>query len=147
MNSKKSFKKTKFFNPSQTKWVVVDAKDKVLGRLATRIARTLQGKDKPIYTPNSICGDRVVVINARHIRLTANKYNTKSYDKYTGYPSGRRDLSLPELMKKNPTKVLQMAVKGMLPKNNLGRRMIKSLKIYPEGEHRQQAQAPQSVNM
>jgi len=140
-------KKTKFFSPKEPKWVVVDAKDKVLGRLATRIARVLMGKDKPIYTPNAICGDKVVVINARHIRLTSNKFETKNYDRYSGYPSGRKDLPLKELMKKNPTRVMYLAVKGMLPKNNLGREMIKSLKIYAEAEHNQQAQQPKPVSI
>ncbi|MCF7907988.1 MAG: 50S ribosomal protein L13 [Candidatus Omnitrophica bacterium] len=140
-------KKTKFFNPKERRWVVIDAKDKVLGRLATRIAIVLQGKNKATYTPNSICGDRVVVINARHARLTANKAETKSYDRYSGYPSGRKDLTLKELMKKNPTRVMYLAVKGMVPKNNRGREMMKSLKIYAEAEHNQQAQKPESINI
>lgn len=140
-------KKTKFYSPKERKWVVIDAKDKILGRLATRIAIVLQGKNKPIYTPNTICGDRVVVINARHIKLTANKFETKNYDRYTGYPSGRRELSLKELMKKNPIRVMYLAVKGMIPKNNRGREMMKSLKIYAESEHNQQAQQPESLDI
>ena len=139
-------KKTKFFSPKEPKWVVVDAKDKILGRLATRIARVIMGKDKPIYTPNTICGDRVVVINARHIRLSSNKFETKNYDRYSGYPSGRKDLPLKELMKKNPTRVIYLAVKGMLPKSTLGREMIRSLKIYAEAEHNHQAQQPKPVS-
>ena len=140
-------KKTKFFNPKERKWVVVDAKDKVLGRLATRIAIVLQGKNKPTYTPNAICGDRVVVINARHVKLTANKSETKNYDRYSGYPSGRTNLNLKELMKKNPTRVMYLAVKGMIPKRNRGRVMMKSLKIYAESQHNQQAQQPESVSI
>ncbi len=140
-------KKTKFFPSQQKNWVMVDAKDQVLGRLATRIARVLTGKHKPIFTPNAICGDKVVVINARYIKLTANKYNTKVYDRYSGYPGGLKNMSLKELMQKNPTKVLYIAVKGMLPKNNLGREMIKSLKVYPESQHEQQAQKPQLINL
>ena len=126
---------------------MVDAKDQVLGRLATRIALVLQGKHKPIFTPNAICGDKVVVINARYVKLTADKYNTKVYDRYSGYPSGLKNMSLKDLMKKNPTKVLYTAVKGMLPKNNLGREMIKSLKVYPENQHMQQAQKPELINL
>lgn len=140
-------KKTRFFPSQQEKWVMVDAKDQVLGRLATRIALVLQGKHKPIFTPNAICGDKVVVINARYVKLTADKYNTKVYDRYSGYPSGLKNMSLKDLMKKNPTKVLYTAVKGMLPKNNLGREMIKSLKVYPENQHMQQAQKPELINL
>jgi len=140
-------KKTKFFSSCPEKWVVVDAKDKILGRLATRIARVLQGKHKPIYTPNAICGDKVIVINARHVKLTADKYNTKIYDRYSGYPGGLKNISLRDLMKKNPTKVVYTAVKGMLPKNNLGREMAKSLKVYAEDQHDQQAQKPQIVDL
>lgn len=142
-----STKKTKFFKSKEQKWVVVDAKDKTLGRLATRIARVLMGKDKAIYTPNAICGDRVVVINARHVRLTANKPNTKIYDKYSGYPGGLKKIPLKELMKKNSTQALYLAVKGMLPKNNLGRAMIKSLRVYSEAEHSHQAQQPKPANI
>ena len=140
-------KKTKFFNKEERNWVIVDAKDKILGRISTRIARVLQGKTKATYTPNFLCGDRVIVVNANHIKLTANKSMTKTYDKYTGYPSGRKEMSLKTLAEKNPTKAIHMAVKGMLPKNNLGNQMIKSLKIYPEAEHTHQAQNPKTINL
>jgi len=140
-------RKTKFFNKEERNWVIVDAKDKVLGRLASRIARILQGKTKPTYTPNFLCGDRVIVINANHIRLTANKAATKGYDKYTGYPGGRKEMSLKILTEKNPVKALHMSVKGMLPKNNLGANMIKSLKIYPEDKHVHQAQNPKKAEV
>ena len=140
-------KKTKFFNKEERNWVIVDAKDKVLGRISSRIARVLQGKTKPTYTPNFLCGDRVIVINASHIRLTANKSATKIYDKYTGYPGGRKEMSLKVMTEKNPTKALFMSVKGMLPKNNLGTKMIKSLKIYPEDKHTHQAQNPKKVDI
>ncbi len=140
-------RKTKFFNKEERNWVVIDAKDRILGRLASRIAKVLQGKTKPTYTPNFLCGDRVIVINANHIRLTANKSVTKGYDKYTGYPGGRKEMSLKTLMEKNPTKALYMSVKGMLPKNNLGANMIRSLKIYPEDKHVHQAQNPKKVDV
>jgi len=138
-------KKTKFFNQEKRGWVLIDAKDKVLGRLSTRITRILQGKTKPTYSPNFLCGDRIIVINAKYVKFTANKPETKIYDKYTGYPSGRREKSLKLIMEKNPCRVLYSSVKGMLPKSNLGNRMLKSLKIYPEAVHGQQAQQPKEI--
>lgn len=140
-------KKTKFFNQEKRNWVLVDAKDKVLGRLSTRIAKILQGKNKPVYTPNLLTGDKVIVVNAKYIRFTANKLDTKIYDKYTGYPSGRKEMTLKILMEKNPTKALYASVRGMLPKSNLGRMMLKSLKIYPEAAHAQTAQKPEKVDI
>jgi len=140
-------KNTKFFNQEGRKWLLVDAKDKVLGRLATRIAKILQGKNKATYTPNSLCGDRIVVINSKHIKVTADKYNSKIYDKYTGYPSGRKEMSLKILMEKNPNRVLHIAVKGMLPKSHLGHMMLKSLKIYSGVEHNHEAQKPEAINI
>ena len=140
-------KKTKFFNKEERKWILIDAKDRILGRLSTRIAKILQGKNKATYSPNFLCGDRVVVINAMHIKVTANKFEDKVYDKYSGYPSGRKEMTLKVLMKKNPTKALQMSVKRMLPKNYLGRMMLKSLKIYAEAEHNQKAQKPEAVKV
>jgi large subunit ribosomal protein L13 len=138
-------KKTRVFHEQEHKWVLIDARDKILGRLTTHIAKILQGKHKPTYTPNAFSGDRVVVINARHIRLSADKFARKTYQKYSGYPSGRRIMKLKDMMEKNPSRALYLAVKGMLPNNNLGYRMLKSLKIYPEGQHRQQAQKPQAL--
>ncbi len=140
-------KKTKFFNKEERKWVLIDAKDKVLGRMSTRIARILQGKTKPTYTPNFLCGDRVIVTNAKFIKFSANKRENKIYDKFTGYPSGRKEMSLKVLMDKNPTRALYLAVRGMLPKSNLGAQMLKSLKIYPESTHKQTAQKPQTVGI
>ncbi len=140
-------KKTKFFNKEERKWVLVDAKDKVLGRLSTRIARILQGKTKPTYTPNFLCGDRVIVINAKLIKFSANKLESKIYDKFTGFHNGRKEMSLKVLMDKNPSRALYLAVRGMLPKSNLGAQMLKSLKIYPEGMHKQKAQKPQTIGI
>jgi large subunit ribosomal protein L13 len=138
-------RKTKFFNKEARKWVVVDAKDEVLGRLSARLARILQGKTKPTYSPNFLCGDRVIVINAKLVKASADKHKDKIYDKFTGFHSGRKEMSLKVLMSKNPSRVLYLAVKGMLPKNNLGARMLKSLKIYPEAEHKHKAQKPQEL--
>ena len=140
-------KKTKSFNEVDRKWVLIDAKDKVLGRISTRIAIILQGKNKATYTPNFLCGDNVVVINAKYLRVTGKKLNDKIYDKYTGYPNGRVEMNFKELMVKNPIKALQLSVKGMLPKSSLGKQMIRSLKIYPEAEHLQQAQTPKKIEV
>jgi len=137
-----SMKTTKFFNNEAREWVLIDAKDKVLGRLSTRIAKILQGKDKPTYTPNALVGDKVIVINADRVRLTGRKVNQKIYDKYTGYPGGRREITYKELREKNPTKVLYESVSGMLPKNWLGKQMKKSLKIYAGEQHDHIAQNP-----
>ncbi len=140
-------KQTRFFNVAERNWLVIDAKDKILGRLAVQVAKILMGKTKPIYTPNALCGDKVVVINAQHLRLTGNKELDKTYDRYSGYPSGRKEMAFKVMKGKNPTKVLYLAVKGMLPKSNLGARMLKSLRIYPEASHRQQAQQPQALSV
>lgn len=140
-------RKTKFFNKEERKWLLVDAKDRVLGRLSTRIAKILQGKTKPTYSPNFLCGDRVIVINTKLIKFSGNKRESKIYDKFSGFPSGRKEMTLKVLIEKNPSRALYLAVKGMLPKNNLGARMLKSLKTYPEGIHKQQAQKPQTIGV
>ncbi len=140
-------RKTKFYNKEERNWLLIDAKDRVLGRLSTQIAKILQGKNKPTYTPNFLCGDRVVVVNAGKIKVTTNKLESKIYDKYSGYPSGRKEITMKTLMDKNPVKALQLSVKGMLPKNHLGREMLKSLKIYAGPEHSQQAQKPRLIEV
>ena len=130
------------------KWYLIDAKNKVLGRLASRIALILRGKHKPDFTPYFLCGDGVIVINAKYIRVTGKKLNNKIYQKYTGYPSGRKTIPLKELLEKNPTKAVYYAIKGMLPKNKLGRNILSRLvKIYPEAEHKHTAQKPIEVNL
>lgn len=128
-------------------WLLIDAKEKTLGRLATRIAKILQGKHKPTYTPFILSGDYVVVINAKYLRLTGKKMQDKLYEKYSGYPGGRKEITLKELLKKNPSKVLYLAVKGMLPKNRLAKQMLNSLKIYPEDKHSHQAQSPRLIEV
>lgn len=139
--------KTKFFNKEERKWLLIDAKDKVLGRLSTRIAKVLQGKTKATYSPNFLCGDRVVVVNAKYLKFTANKGDSKIYDKFTGFHNGRKVMPLKVLSQKNPSRILYLAVKGMLPKSNLGAQMLRSLKIYPQGEHGQKAQKPQTISI
>ena len=127
--------------------LLIDAKNKVLDRLATRIAKILQGKNKAQYTPNFLCGDRVVVINAKHVKVTGNKMKEKIYDKYTGYPSGRKEMTMENLMKKNPSKVLYLAVKGMMPRNVLSKQMLRGLKVYPNSEHPHVSQSPKAVEV
>lgn len=139
--------KTKFYRKDDKKWVLIDAQGRILGRLATRIAKILQGKHKACFTPNSICGDKVVVINAEQIRVTGKKVKEKIYDKYSGYPGGRKEINLKQLTEKNPTKALRYAVSGMLPKNKLRKEMLRSLKIYPAAEHKQAAQKPEEIDV
>lgn len=142
-----SMKKTIFFNNVDRKWVVIDAKGQVLGRLASRIAKILQGKTKATYTPNLLCGDRVIVINAKHIRITGKKIENRAYDRYSGYPGGIKEITLGKLLEKNPSRVIYLAVLGMLPKTMLGKRMIRGLRIYAEEAHKQQPQKPEKVEI
>jgi large subunit ribosomal protein L13 len=121
-------------------WKVIDAKGQVLGRLATKIADKLRGKDKAIYTPHADAGDYVVVINAKDIVLTGNKLKGKIYDHYTGWMGGYKTITAQELMKKDPTRIIKLAVKRMLPKNKLADKMLSKLKIYPTAAHPHQAQ-------
>jgi large subunit ribosomal protein L13 len=124
-------------------WYLVDASDQTLGRLATEIATILKGKHKPIYTPHLDCGDYVVVVNAEKVRVTGQKMDQKKYYRHSQYPGGLRSITLRDQLARYPERVIQAAVRGMLPKNRLGRRMIKKLKVYAGGEHPHQAQQPQ----
>jgi large subunit ribosomal protein L13 len=130
-------------NEIDRKWYVIDAEDKVLGRLATEVATILRGKHKPIYTPHVDTGDFVIIINADKIKLTGKKLEQKQYRYHTGYPGGLKSVSYKRMMDKNPEKAVQLAVKGMLPKNSLGRQMIKKLKVYSGPEHNHEAQQPE----
>ena len=125
------------------KWLLIDAEGKTLGRLATEVARLLRGKHKPTYTPFIDTGDYVVVINASKMVLTGKKLDQKFYRYHTGYPGGLKETSYKNLMAKNPEKALELAVKGMLPKNSLGRQMFKKLHVYAGAEHEQTAQKPE----
>jgi len=129
------------------KWYLVDAKDKILGRLATKIARILSGKDKPIYTPHIDTGDFVIVVNARKVRVTGRKEEGKIYYHHSGYPGGLKKETLAELREKKPEEIIRRAVKGMLPKNRLGRKMLKRLKVYPDENHPHQAQNPEPISL
>jgi large subunit ribosomal protein L13 len=122
------------------KWYLVDAKDRVLGRLATQIAMRLRGKHKPIFTPHADTGDFIVVINANKLTLTGRKWDKKIYYRHTGYTGGLKEISAKKLLEKKPEDILRFAVRGMLPKNSLGRRQLKKLKIYSGSEHPHQAQ-------
>ncbi len=122
------------------KWHLIDAQGEVLGRLATKIADTLRGKDKAIFTPHTDCGDYVVVINAEKIKLTGDKWEGKEYVRYSGWMGGKKVTTAREMLKKHPEKIIQKAVKGMLPKNKLSEEIIKKLKIYTGSEHPHQGQ-------
>lgn len=126
-------------------WYVVDATDKTLGRLATEVARRLRGKHKPIYTPHVDTGDYIVVINAEKIKVTGRKTTDKVYYHHTGYPGGIKGITFEKLIIKKPQQVIELAVKGMLPRNSLGRTMMRKLKIYAGSEHPHTAQQPKEL--
>ena len=128
-------------------WLLVDAEDKTLGRLATEIARRLRGKHKPIYTPHVDTGDYIVVINAEKIRVTGNKMQDKMYHHHTGYVGNLKSISLEKQLEKAPERVLDSAVRGMLPRSPLGRAMMKKLRIFAGPEHTHQAQQPQTLDI
>ena len=124
----------------QRKWYIIDAERKILGRLATKVAVILRGKNKPEYTPHVDTGDHIIVINAEKIQVTGNKLTDKKYQTYSGYPGGQKEYSLETLLKKKPEEVIMKAVKGMLPHNTLGRKMLTKLKVYKGSEHPHAAQ-------
>ncbi len=128
-------------------WFVVDAEGQVLGRIATKIARILRGKHKPIFTPFLDCGDHVVVVNAEKIVLTGEKWNDKWYRKHSGYPGGLKEIRARRLLREHPTRLLERAVRGMLPKTSLGRQMGSKLRIYAGPEHPHEAQQPQPLSL
>jgi len=128
-------------------WYVVDAEGQTLGRLATQIATILRGKHKPIFSPSLDAGDYVVVINAEKIHVTGNRMDQKSYYRHSGYPGGITEITLRDQLDKYPTRVVTAAVKGMLPKNALGRKVLKKLKVYAGSEHPHQAQQPEVLEL
>ena len=127
----------------ERKWLVIDAEDMVLGRLATEVAKLLRGKHKPTYTPFLDTGDNVIVINASKVVLTGKKLDDKIYRHHSGFPGGMKEIDYRTLMAKNPEKAVELAVKGMLPKNSLGRQMFRKLHVYAGPEHEQAAQKPE----
>ncbi|MEN8143938.1 MAG: 50S ribosomal protein L13 [Gemmatimonadota bacterium] len=131
----------------ERKWYVVDARDQVLGRMATRIATVLRGKHKPTYSPHLDVGDYVVVINASGVRLTGKKETQKEYFRHSGYMGGERFIPFKKLLATRPERVIERAVKGMLPKNKLGREMASKLRVYPNSEHPHGPQSPQKLEI
>ncbi|KJD31801.1 50S ribosomal protein L13 [Tamlana nanhaiensis] len=128
-------------------WVLVDAEGQPLGRLASKVAKLLRGKHKPNFTPHVDCGDNVIIINADKITLSGNKWNDKTYIRHTGYPGGQRSLTATELYGKNPTRVVEKSVKGMLPKNKLGADLFRNLTVVVGTEHKHDAQKPKTINL
>jgi len=141
----KSFVATK--EQLEHKWYLVDADGAVLGRMASKIAPILMGKNKPTYTPHVDSGDYVVVINAEKIKVTGKKAQQKQYDYYTHYPGGHKYLSFADMMAKKPEKVVELAVRRMLPKNKLARKMLKKLKVYRGADHEHHAQGPEKIEV
>ena len=131
----------------ERKWFLVDAREKTLGRMASKIAYILRGKHKPFFTPSVDTGDFVIVINADQVHLTGKKWKQKVYYHHTGYPGGIKSITAEKLRDKRPEDLIRKAVKGMLPKNPLGRKMFKKLKVYAGKEHPHQAQKPESLNL
>ena len=128
-------------------WVVVDAEGQTLGRLASKVALLLRGKRKPNYTPHVDCGDNVIILNADKVVLTGNKMSDKTYVWHTGYPGGQRTTNPEQMMAKFPERVVEKAVKGMLPKNRLGAQLFRNLHVYAGGEHKHEAQQPTAINI
>ena len=128
-------------------WYVVDATGLTLGRLASKISTILRGKHKPIFSPHMDCGDFVIVVNAEKVRVTGSKLDQKMYYRHSGYPGGLKTISLRDQLNQHPDRVIRLAVRGMLPKNRLGRQMIKKLKVYREPTHPHQAQQPKPLSM
>jgi len=131
----------------EQKWLLVDADGAILGRMAARLATVLMGKNKPTYTPHVDMGDYIVVVNADKIRLTGNKAEQKVYNWYTGYPGGHKYVTFARMMERKPERVIEMAVRKMLPKTQMGRRALKRLKVFRGPEHEHQAQQPQKVQL
>jgi len=141
--------KTEFANAAtiQKKWHLVDAENQVVGRLASKVAYILRGKNKASFSPNVDCGDNVIIINADKVRFTGNKTEDKEYIRYTGYPGGQRFATPKELLKRNPTEILRLAIHGMLPKNRLGRVQNTNVFIYEGTEHKHEAQQPVKLDI
>lgn len=131
----------------QKEWVVIDATDLALGRLAARLARIIRGKHKPGFTPHVDCGDNVIVVNAEKIYLSGNKMTEREHVRYTGYPGGQRTITPEKVLQKKPTELVRRAVKGMLPKNRLGAQLLRNLFVYAGPEHPHQAQNPKTIKL
>ncbi len=132
---------------AQKEWVIVDAKDQILGRLCTKVAKLLRGKYKPSFTPHVDCGDNVIVINADKVRLTGKKWTDRIYLRHTGYPGGQREFTPEDLMQKGPEFLVKKVVKGMLPKNRLGAKILGNLYVFAGEEHDKAAQQPKQIDI
>jgi large subunit ribosomal protein L13 len=141
--------KTKSANAATVdkQWVLVDAEGQILGRLASKVATILRGKNKPSFTPHVDCGDNVVIINASKVALTGSKATDKKYLRHTGYPGGQRETTTKELFESHPERIIENAVKGMLPKNKLGAELFRNLRVYAGDSHDQEAQKPVQINL
>lgn len=128
-------------------WIVVDASDMVLGRLGTRVAKLLRGKYKPNYTPHLDCGDNVIIINAEKVKLTGKKWSDRVFFSHSGYPGGQKETTPEQMFAKDPTKLVQHTIKGMLPKNKLGSQLFKNLFVYVGSEHKHEAQKPKVIDI
>ena len=129
------------------KWYVVDAEGQTVGRLASKVAKIIRGKHKTNYTPHADCGDNVIIVNAEKVSFSGTKLVDKEYIRYTGYPGGQRSMSAEVMLAKHPERLIEKAVKGMLPKNKLGRQLFTNLKVYRGAEHKQEAQKPEVLNL
>ena len=134
-------------NTVQKEWLLVDATDQILGRLASIVAKIIRGKYKSNYTPHVDCGDNVVIINADKIRFSGEKLNQKEYIRHTGYPGGQRSVKAKDLLEKDPARIIKMAVKGMLPKNKLGSSLNKNLYVYVGADHKNGGQKPKKIDL
>lgn len=141
--------KTKSANTATSgkKWVLVDAEGQTVGRLASEVASIVRGKRKPNYTPHADCGDNVIIINASKAVFSGNKLSDKQYVRYTGYPGGQKSLTAQEVLEKKPQVVLEKAIKGMLPKNTLGRQLYSNVKVYAGADHKHEAQKPEVITL
>ena len=129
------------------KWLLVDAEGHTVGRLASEVAKLVRGKHKPNFTPHADCGDNVIVINAAKVSFSGTKLENKEYVRYTGYPGGQRSLTAQELLQRNPARVIEKAIKGMLPKNTLGRDLFRNVKVFAGTDHKHEAQNPEAINL
>ena len=129
------------------KWLLVDAEGHTVGRLASEVAKLVRGKHKPNFTPHADCGDNVIVINAAKVSFSGTKLENKEYVRYTGYPGGQRSLTAQELLQRSPERVIEKAIKGMLPKNTLGRQLYGNVKVYAGADHKHDAQNPEAINL
>ena len=129
------------------KWFIVDAEGQTVGRLASKVAKVIRGKHKPNFTPHADCGDNVIIVNAEKVSFSGTKLVDKKYIRYTGYPGGQRITSAEEMLRKQPERLIEKAVKGMLPKNKLGRKLFTNLKVYTGSEHNHDAQKPEVLNL